>query len=57
MRDFWKNKLRIGNLGVTRSAFDELCDAVGPLVVPAREPLPTDKRLFFCFFYKTAAFP
>lgn len=36
---------------MTRSTFDELCDAVGPLVTPAkscpREPVPTDKWIMW----------
>lgn len=40
-------ELWIRNFGVPRSTYDELCEAVGPLVAPAPsyfwEPVPTDK--------------
>lgn len=39
----------IQNFRMTRSSFDELYDAVEPLVAPAAsfpsEPVPTDKRI------------
>lgn len=55
-------ELWIRNFGVPRSTYDELCEAVGPLVAPAPsyfwEPVPTDKcpssakKCFHCSFSK-----
>lgn len=59
-RDFTEG-LRIQNFRRTRSTFDGLFDAIGPLAAPAvlcpREPVPPDKRIMWPLNARKEAIP